>query len=377
VASGGQGVLYTPEPGFTGTDTFTYVINDGNGGPASSTVTITVRPVPAGQVLFDVVAVGTGPGGGPVVRVNSLSTGAFTATFAAYDPNFRGGVNVAVGDVNGDGVPDVVVTPGPGGGPHVKVLDGSKLGLVLDNGEISPEAELASFFAYSPAFTGGVKVTVADVDGDGKADIITGTGPGGGAHVKVISGARLGLGSLLDGEVNPGALLASFFAYDSSFRGGVNVAAGDVNGDGRADIITASGAGGGSHVKVFDGLGGLPLLRSFFAYGASFTGGVNIAAGDVNGDGLADIITGAGIGGGPHVKVFDSTGVQLASFFGLTGSAAGADVAYRVTSSGTPLVVVGGQTGGSQVRTYAAPDFTPYNGFDAYEPSFLGGVEVG
>jgi len=379
VAPGGRGVLYAPAAGFVGTDTFTYTINDGNGGPATSTVTVTVRPVPAGQPLFDVIATGTGPGGGPVVKVYSLSTGAFTGTFAAYDRGFRGGVNVAVGDVNGDGVPDVVVTPGPGGGPHVKVVDGAKLGLVDEQGAISEAAVLASFFAYSPGFGGGVTVSVADMDGDGLADIITGTGPGDGAHVKVISGRALTqFGNLSDGQVNPRTLLASFFAYDPRFTGGVNVAAGDVNGDGVADVVTAAGAGGGSHVKVFSGLGG-PLIRSFFAYGGTFTGGVNIAAGDVNGDGLADIITGAGIGGGPHVKVFDgATGATLASFFGLDAATAkGADVAYRVTKEGTPLVVVGNQRGGSQVRTYAAPNFALFSAFDAYEPTFLGGVEVG
>jgi hypothetical protein len=378
VAPGGQGVLYTPAAGFTGTDTFAYTIVDGNGGPASSTVTVTVRPFAAGQPLTDVLAVGAGPGGGPVVRVVSVSTGAVLTTFAAYDPAFRGGVNVAAGDVNGAGVVDIICTPGAGGGPHVKVIDGSKLGLVGPDGAVADEAVLASFFAYDPAFRGGVTVAVADVDGDGKADVITGTGPGGGAHVKVLSAARLlTTPALGDGQVNPGVQLASFFAYDSRFRGGVNVAAGDVNGDGIVDVVTAAGAGGGSHVKVFNGLGGQPLLRSFFAYGSDFTGGVNIAAGDVNGDGKADVITGAGLGGGPHVKVFDSSGNQLASFFGLTGAAAGADVAYRVTQAGLPLVVVGGQSGGSQVRTFSAPEFLPYNGFDAFEPTFLGGVEVG
>ncbi len=369
LAPGGAGILYTPAPGFTGTDTFSYTIADGTGSPATGTVTVTVRAVPAGQPLFDVVAVGSGPGGGPIVRVNSLTTGDFTSTFAAYDPNFRGGVNVGIGDVNGDGVPDVVVTPGFGGGPHVKVIDGTMLGLVGPDGAIAPAAVLASFFAYDPAFRGGVTVTVSDVDGDGKADVVTGTGPGGGAHVKVFSGATLSQGRPTE--------LASFFAFDPSFRGGVNVAAGDVDGDGRADIVTAAASGGGSHVKVFNGLGGQPLLRSFFAYGATFGGGVSVAAGDVNGDGLADIITGAGVGGGPHVKVFDSRGAELASFFALTGGAAGADVAYRVANDGTPLVVVGGQTNGSQVRTFAAPDFRLYSEFDAYESSFLGGVEVG
>src|SRR5207244_5549205 len=103
-----------------------------------------------------------------------------------------------------------------------------------------------------------------------------------------------------------GTVLRSFFAYDAGFSGGVSVAAGDVNGDGRADIITGAGAGGAPHVKAFSGLDG-SVLRSFFAYDAGFSGGVYVAAGDVNGDGRTDIVTGAGAGGMPHVKAFSGT----------------------------------------------------------------------
>src|SRR5439155_13300663 len=118
--------------------------------------------------------------------------------------------------------------------------------------------------------------------------LVTGAGAGGGPHVEVFDGMT-------------GALVRSFFAYDTAFRGGVTVAAADVNGDGTDDIITGAGPGGGPHVKVFDGASGA-LLASFFAYDAAFRGGVFVAGGDVDGDGRADIITGAGKGGGPHVK---------------------------------------------------------------------------
>ena len=110
------------------------------------------------------------------------------------------------------------------------------------------------------------------------------------------------------------AEVRGFFAYDPAFTGGVFVAAGDVTGDGIADVITGAGPGGGPHVRVFDGATGTEL-RSFFAFPPGFTGGVFVGAGDVTGDGVADLITGAGPGGGPHVRIFHGgTGVEVASF---------------------------------------------------------------
>jgi serralysin len=128
------------------------------------------------------------------------------------------------------------------------------------------------------------------VDGDGKADIITGAGPGGGSHVKVFSGAT-------------GAVLRAFFAYDATFTGGVTVAAGDLDGDHKADIVTGAGPGGGPLVRAFSGATGA-VLASFSAYDPNFHGGVWVAAADLDGDGKADIVTGAGPGGGPHVRLW-------------------------------------------------------------------------
>lgn len=174
---------------------------------------------------------------------------------------------MATGDVTGDGFDDVITAAGVGGGPHVQIFDGS-------TGRI-----VRGFYAYGSGYVGGVMVATGDVNGDGRADIVTGTGVGGGPHVRVFSGAD-------------GSVLGEFFAYAANFTGGVNVAAGDIDGDGRADIITGPGAGGGPHVRAFRGMT-WTNLANFFAYDARFTGGVTVAAGDVNGDGRADIITGA------------------------------------------------------------------------------------
>src|SRR6185503_10055998 len=113
----------------------------------------------------------------------------------------------------------VATGPGPGHLPVVKVtVEGP-------NGN-----ETISFMAYQKNFLGGVRVAVGDVNGDGFDDVIVGAGAGGLGHVKVFDGRRLG---------RTNALLMSFDAYPGSFRGGIFVAAGDVNGDGKADIIVA------------------------------------------------------------------------------------------------------------------------------------------
>jgi len=91
------------------------------------------------------------------------------------------------------------------------------------------------------------------------------------------------------------------------FTGEVRVVSGDATGDGIPDLVAAAGPGGGPHVKVMDGRTGVEVA-SFFAYDAGFTGGVNAAAGN----GL--LLTGAGAGGAPHVKVYQSLN-QVGEFY--------------------------------------------------------------
>jgi hypothetical protein len=307
----------------------------------------------SGDDLIDVnlsaaadIVTGAGDSAGPHVKVFSGVSAAESASFLAYPPTFQGGVRVASGDVNGDGFADVITGAGAGGGPHVKVFDG-RTGV-----------QILSFLAYDPAFTGGVFVAAGDINGDGIDDIVTGAGAGGPAHVKVFDGRN-------------GALLKSFNAYDG-FTGGVRVATGDVNGDGVVDIVTGTGPGAAAHVKVFDGLT-LEDRRSFFAYGTGFTGGVYVAAGDFDGDGAADIVTGAGAGGGPHVKVFDGgTGEQERSFFAYDASFQGGVrvAAGDVNGDGRVDIITGTGPGApAQVKVYdwqkvqEIRSGAPYGGF--------------
>jgi hypothetical protein len=315
------------------------------------------------------VAVGAGPGGGPHVRVFEAATGAQLpggrGSFFAFDPAFSGGVSVALGDVTGDGVSDIIAAAGPGGGPHVRVFDG-RTGAQIPG-------PLGSFFAYAAAFSGGVNVAAGDVNGDGYEDVIVAPGAGGGPHVRVFSGLN-------------GAELLGFFAYDPAFIGGVRVAAADFNLDGRAEIITAAGPGGAPHVRIVDGTGNPfvgAISNSFFAFDPSFSGGVFVAAGDIDGDGQPDLVAGADAGGGPHViAISGKTGAFLLSFFAYSASfPGGVRVAVAdVTGDGiADVITAAGPGGGPHVRAFSidGQPSGPLTSFFAYAASFTGGVYVG
>src|SRR6185436_8332607 len=156
--------------------------------------------------------------------------------------------------------------------------------------------------------------------------------------------------------------------------GGVYVAAGDLTGDGRADIIVAPDSGARPLVRVFDGKTGAEI-RSFLAFSATYTGGVTVAAGDVNGDGVDDIITGAAING--HVKVFDGvSGAEIRSFFAFPGFTGGVSVAAGDTNGdGFAEVLAGASTSVPHVKAFDGASGAEVRSFFAL-PGFSGGVTV-
>lgn len=192
---------------------------------------------------------------------------------------------------------------------------------------------LASFFAFEQGFTGGVQTAVADVNNDGISDVIAGAGVGGGPRVIVFNGATNFTTTLFD-----------FFAFSTAFTGGVDVAGGDFNADGFADIVVGAGAGGGPQVNIFDGRTG-NLLTQFFAYDQSFRGGVTVAVGDVDGSSFNSVVTGAGAGGGPNVRTFRNS---------------------RFFNIGDTPILPGNQS----------ISMNQTSSFFAYELSYTGGVQV-
>ncbi len=302
------------------------------------------------QSLF---AVGT-DSGSPEVKVFDARTGTLRFDFFAYSPFFTGGVRVAVGDINGDGVPDIVTTPGPGYFPEVKVFDGTSGALVRD------------FFAFDPSFLGGLTVAVGDFNHDGYADIVVGMDAGGLPWVRSFSGKDY------SSQFN-------FLAYTPLFSGGVRVAVGDINGDGYADLITAPGSSW-PEIKVFSGKGGA-LLQDYFFLPAALPGGVWLAAGDLNGDGLAEVIVGAGLGSAPEVGVFSGgTATLLSDFFAYSpvGWFSGVHVGVsnvRFDGRGR-LLVAPGPGHPAEVKGLDGLSLAVLDDFFAYDPGFLGGVFI-
>jgi len=318
-------------------------IFDKDGGFQDVATTIVVR-------RGDIRVVGADAGGLSEVKVYDAETNELKFDFIAFG-NFTGGARVAAADVNGDGVRDIIVGAGAGALSQVNIYDGTNGGLIR------------AFIAFGD-FRGGVYVAGGDMNGDGAAEVVVGADAGGGPQVMVFDGKT-------------GGALNSFHAMPPSFTGGVRVAVGDLDGDGRAEVIAAAGAGAAPQVTVHNGLTG-QVLRSFYAFTPTFAGGVYVAAGDVNGDGRADIITGAGAGGGPQVTVYDgATNGMLASFYAMSPNFTGGVRVGAAHVNGDDLVDIltsAGPSGGPQATSFDSATLSALGSFFAYDPKFTGGV---
>ncbi len=233
-----------------------------------------------------------------------LAPNAAAAAVAAFGST-AANVRTAVADVNGDGIDDTILVTGPGVPIRVAVVSG------VDNATLL----VAPFNPYTDEFTGGGFVAAGDFDGDGRAEFVLTADQGGGPRVVVYTRDPAGSATVR----------ASFLGIDdANFRGGARAAVGDVNGDGRPDLIIAAGFGGGPRVAVFGGASVLSsptrLVSDFFAFpGAdaqNLRNGAFVAAGDVDGDGFADLVFGGGPGGAPRVFILSGALVSAGNFDG-------------------------------------------------------------
>jgi CSLREA domain-containing protein len=353
------------------------------GGGTSNALNLTITgTVP----VFSFIAIAADAGGGPMVTVYNSATNAVVSVFFAFTPSFTGGVRVAVDDVNGDGVPDIICAAGPGGGPQVEVIDGTKLTQLQSNGQIANSALIASFFAFNaPTFTGGVYVA-AGAASSGQNWVVVGAGAGGSSEVTVYT-ARAIVTAGMTGA--PPVSIANFFAFAPGFMGGVTVAVGDTAGTGKLNVICGAGPGGGPQVIVVNGstfgssfttqsngqVLNSSLLADFFAFAPSFTGGVFVSGGLFGGQ--FNLIIGAGAGTGSQVIAINGSQLTQLQSSGQIANSALLDSFFALPTSflGGARVGFNGafvSSGRSAILTAAGPGGTPQvNVFDALSQKSL------
>ncbi len=275
----------------------------------------------------------------PDVKIYASDSLELTESFSALDGKFQGGLSVATGDVTGDGIADIVVGAQAGGGPQVAIYDAdgnlkksffaydvkmnkgvnvavgdfdgngvseivtvTALGVVHErtfNGDGKEINIPGGFFPYGVAFSGGASIAAGDINGDGDDEILFGSLSGSSGHVRATNGSGVYRGFDL-------------FPWASAHKGGVSVATANVDGGPEDEVIVGVYQAGESWVKVYKTTGEKKVLGTFRAFASNFDGGVNVSGGDIDQDGFDEVLVAARAGGGAHIQFFEANGTELA-----------------------------------------------------------------
>ncbi|CAF5016411.1 unnamed protein product, partial [Rotaria sp. Silwood1] len=232
-----------------------------------------------------------------------------TLTFAGSS-NYVAGpsstpTSVTEADVNGDGKLDIIVAN----------KASNTIGVLLNSGDGTFPAQ--AVLTQVAGATGPVSVTTADVNSDGKLDIIA------------AYSTSDNIGVLLNSGTGTFSAAQAVLTQVNSATGPMSVTTADLNGDSKADIIVAYSTS--NHVGVLpnSGTGTFPAAQAVLIQVAGATGPVSVTTVDVNGDSKADIIAAYSTSNNVGVLLNSGTGTfsaAKASTYGLLANSAPASV---------------------------------------------------
>lgn len=267
-------------------------------------------------------------------------------TFSLFDGKFRGGANIAIADLGGDGDEEFIVGAGSNGGPQVEIYNSSG-------------KKVRSFFVFNKTTKAGVNIAAGDLDNDGKAEIVVTPQLGYAPTVEVYDGN--------------GKRKTQFYAFEKSYSGGVRIAVLPARTGQSGKIIAASGLGRDMEVRIFD-LSGHEAIKSYFPYGKKVGDGVTVAAGYSQVIGEPVIILGGATGKKPMVQVYGLTTKKVQRYFLAYTEPMRAGVWVGYTND---TIITGPNLGGGpDIRVYDLNTSTLENQYLVFESNYRGGVRV-
>jgi hypothetical protein len=203
--------------------------------------------------------------------------------FFVFDTDYPGGTQIAKIDFTGDGKRELVV------------VTENKISVYRDDGQLYMRR-----YPYTANYKGQLQVAAGDITGNGKYEIVVAPTVGYPVPIKIYT--RHGI-----------QLNHDWFPFGTGYTGGYSVATADIRGYGRDEIVLGAGIGQSPRVRIYRyaGQGSYNLLYNWLAFGSSFFGGINVSAGDIDNDFFDEIVVGAGPGKGPVIRIFEANGNQI------------------------------------------------------------------
>jgi hypothetical protein len=276
-----------------------------------------------------------------------------------------GGMHVATGDVDGDGLDEVIAGLGPGGGGWIAIFDDAQHGYAL------LRWIRLTWTDYNAA-NGEVWPAAGDLDGDGRAEIVAGLGQGGQGYFEIFDDASANFSHVAWRQVG-------WPAYSAGASGATHPAIGNLDGVGAAEIVLGLGAGSEGYLEIVGGAAENYTHRSWLqigwpAYNAA-NGTTFPAAGDVDGDGRAELVVGLGNGGAGWLERFEDAAAGFAHAGWLRTSWS----AYNDTSTGETHPALGNLDGDARAEIAIGLGVFPGDGgwFEVFDDAATGFAGLG